>query len=401
MSASLHEELLVRSARLDAVPPGWRLATVGEVCSIRNDLRKPISREERKGMRGIYPYYGPTGVLDHINEYRLDDTYALIGEDGDHFLEYTTKQQTQLVKGKANVNNHAHVIGSTAQCTAEWFFNFFRHRNITDFLSRQGAGRYKLNKETLGRLPILVPPLDVQEVVSNVISIWDTAIEKNEQIILAKEQRHAGLLQLLISTGKARHHWETVELGSIVTERTEKSVAHDQYPVMTSSRRGLFLQSEYFTKQVTSEDNSSYKVMRRGDFTFRSMSDDGHFAFNRLTTLDAGIVSPAYSVFYANGCYAEFLAHFLNSSHFANALNRESQGGTRKALRFSAIAQIDIDLPSLPEQERIAGILDASLGEIEIEKKRLALLKEQKRGLMQNLLTGHWRVKVPEGAEVA
>lgn len=183
-------------------------------------------------------------------------------------------------------------------------------------------------------------------------------------------------------------------------ERSEKTDRHDQYPVLTSSRRGLFLQSEYFTKQVTSEDNTGYKVMRRGDFTFRSMSDDGRFMFNRLEEFDAGVISPAYGVFYATACSPEFLAHFLNSSYFANMLNRESQGGTRKALRFSAIAQMEVDFPPRDEQDRIARILDLSRKEIEAEKRCLAQFQAQKRGLMQKLLTGQWRVKVPE-AEAA
>ncbi len=246
------------------------------------------------------------------------------------------------------------------------------------------------------RLPL--PPIEIQKKIAKTLDTWDISIEKTEQLIAAKEYQHAGLLQLLVSSGRARHHWETVEFDGIVTERLEKTKTHDQHPVLTSSRRGMFLQSEYFSKQVTSEDNTGYKVMRRGDFTFRSMTDDGRFVFNRLTTLEAGVISPAYGVFYATDCCPEFLAHFLNSSYFGNALNRESQGGTRKALRFSSIAQMEIDFPPRHEQERIARILDASRGEIEIEKIRLTMLKKQKRGLMQKLLTGQRQVKVKEQA---
>ena len=111
----------------------------------------PISRDVRATQKGKYPYYGPTGILGFINEYRLDGTFALIGEDGDHFLDYTNKAQTLLITGKFNVNNHAHIIETSDICDAEWFYNYFRHRNIKRNLTRQGAGRYKLNKETLLR----------------------------------------------------------------------------------------------------------------------------------------------------------------------------------------------------------------------------------------------------------
>jgi type I restriction enzyme S subunit len=88
----------------------WPVSTVGQACTIRNDLRLPLSEEVRAGITGPYPYYGPTGVLDHINEFRLDGRFALIGEDGDHFLKFRERPMTLFVTGQFNVNNHAHVI---------------------------------------------------------------------------------------------------------------------------------------------------------------------------------------------------------------------------------------------------------------------------------------------------
>lgn len=283
----------------------------------------------------------------------------------------------------------------TTDITPEFLLNVLLSKRFTDFAisCSNRTGIPKINREELAEFRFLLPPLREQAEINQFFRMWTTAVEKAEQLIEAKEKRHNGLIQALLSSRQARH-WETIGFNDIVKERIEKAVSHDQYPVLTSSRRGLFLQSEYFSKQVTSKDNTGYKVLRRGDFTFRSMSDDGRFTFNRLTTLDAGIISPAYGVFYATSCSPEFLHHFLNSSYFTNALNRESQGGTRKALRSSSISRMEVDFPSLQEQEHIAAILDASLSEIAIEKQRLVLLKDQKRGLMQKLLTGQWRVKV-------
>lgn len=377
-------------------PQDWIELTVGQACSIRNDLRFPISKGERSGMSGCYPYYGPTGELDRLSEYRLEGTFALIGEDGDHFLDVKNKQQTLLVSGRFNVNNHAHVIASTEKCSAEWFFNYFRHRSLISSLTRQGAGRYKLNKAALEKLPILIPPRADQDAINLLIREWDQAIKASEDLVSAREMRHKWLLQQLIEHKTARVHWETHELGSLIIERSERSTEHDEHPVLTSSRRGLFLQSEYFSKQVTSEDNSGYKIMKRGDFTFRSMSDDGRFVFNRLEKYEAGIISPAYGVFHATKACSRFLAHFLNSSYFAQLVARETQGGTRQALRFSALAGMDVDLPNRTDQERIAAVLDDSRLEIILMKTQLEMLRRQKRGLMQKILTGEWRVPVKE-----
>ena len=109
------------------VPYGWQIDRVGNSCSICNHLRKPISATVRQTMQGHYPYYGPTRAMDFLDHYRLNGKYALIGEDGDHFLKYANRSMTQLVKGKFNVNNHAHVIQGTQKCSPEWFFFFFQH----------------------------------------------------------------------------------------------------------------------------------------------------------------------------------------------------------------------------------------------------------------------------------
>lgn len=263
-----------------------------------------------------------------------------------------------------------------------------------------GGGKGNLNSGELEKFRVKLLPVDQQAYVSELLTAWDLAEEKTAGLISAREKQHRWLLQQLIEHKVGRAHWETQELGSLIRERFERSSGHDEHPVLTSSRRGLFLQSEYFSKQVTSEDNTGYKIMRRGDFTFRSMSDDGRFVFNRLEKYESGIISPAYGVFYAEGVCPEFLAHYLNSGYFAQLLARETQGGTRKALRFSALAGMEVDLPKYTDQERIAKILDGSRHEIALFQSKLELLRRQKRGLMQKLLTGKWRVPVTE-VEVA
>ncbi|MBX3651081.1 MAG: restriction endonuclease subunit S [Burkholderiales bacterium] len=145
------------------LPSEWQLSTVGESCLIENRLRKPINAAERAKIQGEYPYFGPTGILDSINEYRIDGEYVLIGEDGDHFLKFDSWNMTQFVRGRFNVNNHAHLLRGSETCRTEWIFQYFKHRDITPFLSRQGSGRLKLQKSVLEKMPIPIPPLKLQD----------------------------------------------------------------------------------------------------------------------------------------------------------------------------------------------------------------------------------------------
>ena len=95
----MKKEHLKKLGKISSIPNGWEVTTVGQACKIRNDLRKPISVDERSGMQGKHPYYGPTGILDFIDHYRVDVKYALIGEDGYHYLKPLEKPQTILAEG--------------------------------------------------------------------------------------------------------------------------------------------------------------------------------------------------------------------------------------------------------------------------------------------------------------
>jgi hypothetical protein len=142
--------------------PLWKMMKVRDCMNICNNFRKPISEVERKSMQGTYSYYGPTGVLDYLDHYNFEGRYVLIGEDGDHFLKFRKMPMTQLIDGKFNVNNHAHALQGSGLVTTEWFYFYFLHTRIYKYLTRQGAGRYKLTKEALGSMEILVPPISEQ-----------------------------------------------------------------------------------------------------------------------------------------------------------------------------------------------------------------------------------------------
>ncbi len=158
------EYLCVNSNNLknDCKKKGWKLLTVGDVLIISNNQRKPLATAIRANLQGQYPYYGSTGIIDYITYYKYNGKYALIGEDGDHFLKWHTQPMTQLVMGKFNVNNHAHVLKESKNCSIEWFYFYFYHQSIEKYLTRQGAGRYKLTKDTLAKIPIPVPPMEEQ-----------------------------------------------------------------------------------------------------------------------------------------------------------------------------------------------------------------------------------------------
>lgn len=386
-----------------SIPKGWRQSTVGDACSIRNDLRLPISREERAGMPGKYPYYGPTGELSKIDHYRLDGTFALIGEDGDHFLDTENKPQTILVTGKFNVNNHAHVIQSTKQCSAEWFYNYFRHRSLKPYLTRQGAGRYKLNKAALQSIPIVLPSPEEQIAINQLFREWAVAVDVMQRLIEAKDLSRKALMQRVFGMGS----YPRIRLSEFTRRVIRKNVEGNDHPLTISGAEGLVSQSRYFGKRIAAERAEHYTLLKRGEFAYNKSYSNGYplGAIKRLDAHDEGIVSTLYLCFALDNSKAplsDYFVYFCEAGGFNHQIYQIAQEGARNhgLLNITAEDFFSMTMPVPPRdvQERVVRVLGAAIRELALLREQLAALRAQKRGLMQKLLTGQWRLPVQEEA---
>ena len=207
------------------LPEGWIRSTVGDACSIKNNCRLPLSSEERASMQGPFPYFGPTGVLDHIDHHRIDEEFALVGEDGDHFLKFRDRKMTLFFSGKANVNNHAHIIGNSELCLAKWFYYWFMHRDLTAALSRQGVARYKLTKAGLEELEIWLPRIEEQFRICKLLDIWEASIVIIVEMLANRESLRQALVGRLLrrqQQKKPAAKWSFFDLDAILTESSAR-----------------------------------------------------------------------------------------------------------------------------------------------------------------------------------
>ena len=169
-----------------------------------------------------------------------------------------------------------------------------------------------------------------------------------------------------------------VQLESFLQEVSEKTTENNQYPVLTSSKAGLYLQSDYFNKQVASKDNTGYKIIKRGQFTYRAMSDTGEFFPNMLDCTDIGIVSPAYPVFEIAKpiVIPEFLKYYFKSNGFQQSIASFAQGSTRTSIKYGKLKTVLMELPDLKEQQRHVEILDTAQRIINDRKKEIEKLDD-------------------------
>ena len=168
-----------------------------------------------------------------------------------------------------------------------------------------------------------------------------------------------------------------VKLESFLEDTSEKTTRNNQYPVLTSSKSGLYLQSDYFNKQVASTDNTGYKVIRRGEFTYRAMSDTGEFFPNMLECADIGIVSPAYPVFRITKpsvIVPEYLKYFFKSDSFQFSIASFAQGSTRTSIKYAKLKTVTIELPAITDQKHIIAVLNKTAAIIEKRKQQLSEL---------------------------
>lgn len=110
--------------------------------------------------------------------------------------------------------------------------------------------------------------------------------------------------------------WDQISLADCIVPYEEKTSVANQYPVLTSSRKGLMLQTDYYSnRQVTTEDNVGYNIIPFGYITFRSRSDDGRFKFNQNSIIDRGIIFilflPFLMGYLVNSCSSYSITPFI------------------------------------------------------------------------------------------
>ena len=252
-----------------------------------------------------------------------------------------------------------------------------------------------INKSDFEHVKILIPPLPEQRKIAEVLSTWDRAIEKQMLLVEKLELRKKGLMQQLL-TGKKRLHgfngeWKKEKLGKLFDERNETKMP--SLPLLSiTADKGVISQTESEKKDTSNEDKSKYKRICPGDIGYNTMRMwQGRCALSKLE----GIVSPAYTIVSPHNDVNPFYMEMLFKQPFmVYRFWTHSQGLVNDTLncKYPAFSQVKVTIPKIEEQNAIAEILSFCDKEIALAKQKLDTLRQQKKGLMQVLLTGKKRI---------
>jgi type I restriction enzyme S subunit len=335
-----------------------------------------------------------------------DIVFSLRGNIGICAILPKNIPEANLTQGTAriSVNNENSNIFTFYQITSTPILNRI------NALSK-GSTFKEISLEELRKVKILSPPLFEQQKIAKILSAWDKAISTTEALIDNSKQQKKALTQQLL-TGKKRllddsgnpfvGVWNELEIGKISkiydgTHSTPKYVDHGvPFYSVEHLTRNNFSRTKFISEEVFEKENKRVKL-EKNDILMTRIGDIGTA---KCLTWD---VSASFYVSLAliksnpkfNSLY---MAYYINSSEFNRELwQRTIHVAFPKKINLGEISHCLVRLPPINEQYKIASVLSNSDKEIDIFEQQLADLKQEKKALMQQLLTGKRRVKLGEG----
>ena len=393
------------------LPEGWKNVQLGEISKVTGGKRLPKGGVLVSHDTG-YPYIRVTDMLDGgvcisnikyvpenlskaIEKYRIfkDDlfitvagTIGVIGSIPDEL-------------NGANLTENADRI-SEIKANKIFLMEFLRSPFIQSYIEnvKTNNAQPKLALEQIRTFPILLPPLPEQKKIAAILSTWDRAIEGTEKLLANSQQQKKALMQQLL-TGKKRlpgftGEWKLSPISAFIKESRISGSSGDVANKITIKLygRGVIPKEE---KREGSESTKYYK-RKSGQFIYSKL-DFLNGAFGIIpTTLDgyeSTLDLPAFD--FLHNVSSQWFIFYVSREEFYSA-NLGLANGGRKARRVnpSDLLRISVPTPSLSEQKAIAAVLTTADEEITALESDLTRLRQEKKALMQQLLTGKRRVTV-------
>ena len=306
---------------------------------------------------------------------------------------------TILLSSRATVGESS-ILSNNEACTNQGFQSLIPHKNINNeflyyliykykkSLLKQAFGStfLEISKNNVEKIKINIPTAMKEQVkLSTFLSLLDRKIELQTKKIEVLKLFKKGLFdtQLKIN-GK-----ESIMFDDFLDEVTEKSSIQNQYPVLSSTSKGLFLQSDYFNKQASSENNVGYKILKRNQLVLSPQNLwMGNININNI--FDIGIVSPSYRVY--NIDIKKIDLNYFNywiktPKALYNYLISSEQGASivRRNLNIEMFNQISLKIPNLEKQHIIGNKIYQFNLKINFEEEKLKQLHKLKKALLQNM----------------
>jgi type I restriction enzyme S subunit len=359
------------------------------------------------------------GIEEWITEQGLKHSSSRIVPKGTILMamygQGKTRGQVSILGMDAAINQACAAIQTRKGSNRDFIFQqlLFRYNSIRS-LSNTGS-QENLNAWLIRSIEVPLPSLSEQTAIADILSNWDQAIEKTERLIVAKQEHRKWFMQQLL-TGKRRlpgfkksnefrktpfgalpADWGYPKIGEVAKEVSERNGDNATRPVLSCTKhQGLVDSLTYFGKRIFSEDLSNYKVVHQHQFAYATNHiEEGSIGYQ--DAYDEALISPIYTVFQASDAIDDrFLFLILKTDTYRHIFSSNTSASVdrRGSLRWRDFAKIRVPRPSIEEQSAIVKVINTADRELALLRSQSDALLEQKKGLMQQLLTGKRRVKL-------
>jgi len=374
----------------------WEKKKLSEVSKFLDGRRKPIKESDRSKIKGSYPYYGASGIIDYVNDYIFDEEIILLGEDGENIISRNSPLAFK-VSGKCWINNHAHVIKPNEVSDID--FLTLSLERISFIKYNTGTAQPKLNQEICNGIIIPYTSIDEQKKIASFITALDIklqALKKKKNLL---EQYKKGMMQKIFSqelrfkdgSGSTFPEWEMKTLGEIAEKKSIKNKNNNVKNVFTNSASvGIVNQRDYFDKDIANQNNLlNYYIVENNDFIYNprisNLAPVGPIGRNHLET---GVMSPLYSVFKFSQGNLDFFEIFFSTTGWHEYMESIANYGAR-ADRMNITTEnfylMPVPFPCLEEQTKIAIFLSAIDDKINLCNTQIEKTEQWKKGLLQKM----------------
>lgn len=393
---------------------GWGKRAFEDIATIERGKFSARPRNDPKFFGGSIPFV-QTGDVSRAKDYIREYSQTL-NESGLAVSRLFPKG-TIMMGIAANVGDVA-VLNFDAACPdsvvgitpkkdidSEWLFQALKRMKHTfEGLSTQNAQK-NLNLEKLQPVKIMVPPLPEQRKIAAILRTWDEAIEKYNSYLSTIRKKRTLIIQQTLNAKK----WPLAtlaEISDIIVSNVDKKSVKGQQAVRLCNYMDVFY-NRYITgtipfMEATASDREiATYALKKGDAVFTKDSETPEdIAVCASVEEDIEGLVCGYHLAIArpksDKILGTYLAEAINSPRVHHRFVRAANGATRFGLTRGDIDDIELPLPPIKEQQKIMAALRQCDHEKELTEQRIKHLQSQKRGLMQKLLSGTWRVQVDE-----
>jgi type I restriction enzyme, S subunit len=381
-----------KESKVGWIPEEWEDSRLGDICSMKSGetITSTDLRED-----GVYPCFGGNGLRGFTATFTHDGHFVLIGRQG------ALCGNVHRVSGKFFASEHAVVASPHISTYPSWLSETLKHKGLNRFSESSAQPGLSVSKVLKMRVP--TPPLPEQKAIAEVLECWDKGIRNLELKIEKKRNVKKGLMQRLLS-GKQRlkgftDAWKTVSLGDCLDKMNNGFVYK---PVDSGSISVTRIETISSGKidysrigyADPSPEISKFKMIK-GDILYSHINSIEHIGKVALYQEEAELYHGMNLLLLrVSKCSSEFFIYYILTSDLCR---KSAQQLAKKAVSQASINTVElkkmlIPRPPLAEQRAIAEVLSAVDSEIEALEKKLALWKEQKKYLLNNLVTGTIRL---------